>query len=128
MFEGQHCRNFHQNYGCTFFSGDFSQCSPGWYPTAKGNETVNFVNLHICGFLANLIDLHFYPYDSFAKEFAFSKTLVVNITRDVEFADMISGMYFLLHTQIAIDQTCLVSNKIFSVILTAYIDSMKQQC
>lgn len=75
---------------------------------AKANEKVDFANLRIYGLLTDLIDFHFYSYDPPAKEFAFDKTLVVNITRDVAFTDMIP-----------------VGNKIFSVILTAYIDGLE---
>ena len=85
--------------GAFFFSRDFSQCSPGWYPAAaKANETVDFANLRIYGLLTDLIDFHFYSYDPPSKEFAFDETLVVNITRDVAFTDMIPGMCLLLHT------------------------------
>ena len=84
---------------CLFFSGDLSQCSPGWYPAAaKANEKADFANLRIYGLLTDLIDFHFYSYDPPAKEFAFDKTLVVNITRDLAFTDMIPGMCLLLHT------------------------------
>jgi hypothetical protein len=61
------------------------------------NEKMDFANLRIYGLLTDLIDFHFYSYDPSAKEFAFDKTLVVNITRDVAFSDMIPGMYLLLH-------------------------------
>ena len=82
-----------------FFSGDLSQCSPRWYPAAaKANEKVDFANLRIYGLLTDLIDFHFYSYDLYAKEFAFDETLIVNITRDVAFTDMIPGMCLLLHT------------------------------
>jgi hypothetical protein len=82
-----------------FFLGILSQCSSGWYPAAaKANETVDFANLRIYGLLTDLIDFHFYSYDPLAKEFAFDETLVVNITRDVAFTDMIPGMCLFLHT------------------------------
>lgn len=109
-----------------FWGGDLSQCSPGWYPAAaKANETVDFANLRIYGLLTDLIDFHFYSYNPIAKEFAFDETLVVNVTRDVSFTDMIPGMCFFLCTWLTVDQTHLVSNKIFSVILTAYIDGVE---
>jgi len=75
---------------------------------AKANEKVDFANLRIYGLLTDLIDFHFYSYNPLTKSFAFDETLVVNITRDVAFADMIP-----------------VGNKIFSVILTAYIDGLE---
>ena len=81
-----------------FFSGDLGQCSPSRHPAAaKANEKVDFANLRIYGLLTDLIDFHFYSYDPPAKEFAFDKTLIVNITRDVAFTDMIPGMCLLLH-------------------------------
>ncbi|KAF8221790.1 hypothetical protein L208DRAFT_1414470, partial [Tricholoma matsutake] len=76
--------------------------------TAKANEKVDFANLCIYGLLTDLIDFHFYSYNPPAKEFAFDKTLVVNITRDMVFTDMIP-----------------VSNKIFNMILTAYINGLE---
>jgi len=69
---------------------------------------VDFANLRIYGLLTDLIDFHFYSYDPLTKKFAFDETLVVNITRDVAFTDMIP-----------------VGNKVFSVILTAYIDGLE---
>ena len=92
---------------------------------AKANEKVDFANLRIYGLLTDLIDFHFYSYNPLTKEFAFDSTLMVNITRDVAFTDMIPGMCPFLSTQATIDQTYLVGNKIFSVILTAYIDGLE---
>ncbi|EDR03293.1 uncharacterized protein LACBIDRAFT_307360 [Laccaria bicolor S238N-H82] len=81
----------------------------GWYPAAaKVNKTVDLEDQHIYGLLTDLIDFHFYCYDPLAKEFAFDETLVVGITRDVAYTDMIP-----------------VGNKIFSVILTAYIEGLE---
>ncbi|KAF8816310.1 hypothetical protein BYT27DRAFT_7277196 [Phlegmacium glaucopus] len=74
---------------------------------AKANEKVDFVNLRIYGLLTDLIDFRFYSYNPLTKEFASDDRLMVNITRDAAFIDMIP-----------------VGNKIFSVILTAYIDGL----
>jgi len=59
---------------------------------------VDFANLRIYGLLTDLIDFHFYSYDPLAKKFAFDETLVVNITRDVAFTDMIPGIYLFMLT------------------------------
>jgi len=70
-----------------------------WYPVAaKANEKVDFANLRIYGLLTDLIDFHFYSYNPLTKEFAFDETLVVNITRDVAFTDMVPGMCLFLCT------------------------------
>lgn len=86
---------------------------------------MDFGKLRIYGLLTDLIDFHFYSYDPLTNKFAFDETLVVNVTRDVAFTDMIPGIYLFLHTWLTIDQTRLVANKIFSVILTAYIDGLE---
>lgn len=87
---------------------------------------MDFANLRIYGLLTDLVDFHFYSYDPLRKQFAFDETMTVNITRDVAFTDMIPGMCFLLLTYIIIiDQTYPVCNKIFGVILTAYIDGLE---
>ena len=65
---------------------------------AKANNDVDFANLHLYGLLTDLISFHFYSYDPVTKKFAFDQTLLVNVTRDVSFTDMIPGMCFLLHT------------------------------
>lgn len=70
-----------------------------WYPAAaKANKKMDFANLRIYGLLTDLIDFHFYSYNPLTETFAFDETLVVNITRDVAFTDMIPGMYFSLLT------------------------------
>lgn len=80
-------------------SGVLSQCSPSWYPAAaKANKNVDFAKLRIYGLLTDLIDFHFYSYNPLAQKFGFDKTLVVNITRDVAFSDMIPGMCLFLCT------------------------------
>ncbi|KIL63071.1 hypothetical protein M378DRAFT_80316 [Amanita muscaria Koide BX008] len=75
---------------------------------AKANEKGDFANLRVYGLLTDLIDFHFYSYNPLSKQFALDATMVVNITRDVAFTDMIP-----------------VCNKIFGVILTAYIDGLE---
>jgi len=86
---------------------------------------VDFGKLRIYGLLTDLFEFHFYSYNPLTNKFAFDETLVVNITRDVAFTDMIPGIYLSLHTWLTVDQTRLVANKIFSVILTAYIDGLE---
>jgi hypothetical protein len=85
---------------CMFvFSGVLSRCSPGLNTAAaKANMKVDFANLRIYGLLTDLIDFHFYSYDPLAQKFAFDETLVVNITRDVAFTDMIPGIYLFVLT------------------------------
>ena len=79
------------------FTGPHSVLS--WSPAAtKANEKVDFANIRIYGLLTDLIDFHFYSYDPLTKEFAFDKRLVVNITREVAFTDMIPGMCLFLRT------------------------------
>ena len=63
---------------------------------AKLNEKADFANLRIYGLLTDHTHFHFYSYDPLTKTFAFDETLVVNITRDVAFTDMIPGMCFFL--------------------------------
>jgi hypothetical protein len=108
-----------------FFSAVLGQCSPGWYAAGARSNKEEFGKLRIYGLLTDLIDFHFYSYDPLTNKFAFDETLVVNITRDVAFTDMIPGIYLFVHTWLIIDQTRLVANKIFSVILTAYIDGLE---
>jgi len=69
---------------------------------------VDFANLRIYGLLTDLTQFRFYSYDPLSQNFAIDEILIVNSTRDFVFADMIP-----------------VSNKIFSVILTAYIDGLE---
>ncbi|KIM72234.1 hypothetical protein PILCRDRAFT_804089 [Piloderma croceum F 1598] len=75
---------------------------------AKANTRVDFANLRIYGLLTDLTQFRFYSYDPLSQNFAIDEILIVNSTRDFVFADMIP-----------------VSNKIFSVILTAYIDGLE---
>ncbi|EDR13668.1 uncharacterized protein LACBIDRAFT_308899 [Laccaria bicolor S238N-H82] len=75
---------------------------------AKANKKADFGDLRVYGLLTDLTDFHFYSYDPVAEKFAFDETLIVNITRNVSFTDMIP-----------------VGNKIFSLILSAYIDGLE---
>lgn len=71
---------------------------------------MDFAKLCIYGLLTDLIDVHFYSYDPAANKFV-DETLVVNITRDVEFSDMIPGIYTFLHSSLTIDLTRLHSRQ-----------------
>ncbi len=69
------------------------------YPAAaKANKKVDLAELRIYGLLTDLIDFHFYSYDPLTNKFAFDETLVVNITRDMAFTDMIPGMCLFLRS------------------------------
>jgi len=74
---------------------------------AEMNKKAEFEGLRVHGLLTDLQSFHFYSCDPVGRTFAFDETLVVNSTRDAFIADMIR-----------------VTNKIFSVVLFAYIEGL----
>jgi len=92
---------------------------------AEVNKSIDFGGLRVYGLLANLTEFKFYSYDPSTNQFCFDETIVVNNKRIDAFADMVDGSYlfpWLLHR---VDFSPLVSNKIFSVVLSAYTDGLR---
>jgi len=89
------------------------------------NKEAEFEGLRVHGLLTDLEAFYFYSYDPIQKRFAFDKTLVTSIQRDAFIGDMIHGMWcfqsvFYKLTFIHI----VVTNKIFSVVLFAYVKGL----
>ncbi|KAF5384070.1 hypothetical protein D9615_003421 [Tricholomella constricta] len=75
---------------------------------AKANEKMDFYNRRVYGLLTDAFIFRFYSFNPLANKFAYDDNPIVNITRNYAFTDMIP-----------------VSNKIFSVVLAAYIDGLE---
>ncbi|KAF8239902.1 hypothetical protein L208DRAFT_1235683 [Tricholoma matsutake] len=75
---------------------------------AEANKSIDFKGLRIYGLLTNLIEFKFYSYDPSTEQFCFDETIFINIQRTIAFADMMN-----------------VSNKIFGVVLSAYMDGLR---
>ncbi|KIM72058.1 hypothetical protein PILCRDRAFT_43067, partial [Piloderma croceum F 1598] len=75
--------------------------------TMVQNNQLNFTGFHIYGLLTDLSQFKFYSYNPSTKQLCFDKRILINNRRSKAFADMIN-----------------VSNKIFGVILTAYMDGL----
>ncbi|KAM6503869.1 hypothetical protein JOM56_000812 [Amanita muscaria] len=75
---------------------------------AEQNNQLNFAGLRIYGLLTNLAQFKFYSYNPTTKQFCYDENISINNRRIAAFYDMID-----------------VSNKIFGVILTAYIDGLQ---
>lgn len=102
-------------------------CVLSWYHpvAAKWNERASFENLRIYGLLTDSVQFNFYSYDPLTKEFAFDDYFSGGTARDYS-VDMIQGMWlFLTLVRSQLTRTCLVCNKIFSILLTAYIDILQ---
>ncbi|KAF8348673.1 hypothetical protein F5887DRAFT_1249664 [Amanita rubescens] len=73
---------------------------------------MNKSNIHslsrIYGILTNFDQFNFYSYEPATNKFYFDETRVVNIERKLAFSDMMD-----------------VSNKIFGIVLTGYVDSLR---
>ena len=61
---------------------------------AEMNRTARFEGLRVYGLLTDLTTFKFYSYDPIQKKFAFDETIIVNVSREILFADMIHGMWF----------------------------------
>jgi len=75
---------------------------------AEQNSTLKFAGLRIYGLLTDLILFKFYSYDPANEQFCIDETIVINNKRIGAFSDMID-----------------VSNKIFGVVLSAYMDGLR---
>jgi hypothetical protein len=65
---------------------------------AEMNKTARFEGLRVYGLLTDLTTFKFYSYDPIKKKFAFDETIIVNVSREILFADMIQGMWFPLYS------------------------------
>jgi len=74
---------------------------------AEMNKNTTFEGLRVHGLLTNLQAFYFYSYDQTRRKFAFDEILLVSLGREKFIADMIR-----------------VTNKIFSVILYAYVKGL----
>ncbi|KAF8239885.1 hypothetical protein L208DRAFT_1560090, partial [Tricholoma matsutake] len=75
---------------------------------AETNQSIDFKGLCIYGLLTNPIEFKFYLYDPSTEQFCFDETIFINIQRTIAFANMMN-----------------VSNKIFGVVLSAYMDGLR---
>ncbi|KAM6493583.1 hypothetical protein JOM56_011717 [Amanita muscaria] len=76
---------------------------------AEQNNRLNFAGLRVYGLFTDLTQFKFYSYNPTSKEFCHDENILINNKRTVAFSDMID-----------------VSNKIFGVILTAYMDGLRE--
>ena len=65
---------------------------------AEMNRTARFEGLRVYALLTDLTTFKFYSYDPIKKKFAFDETIIVNVSREILFADMIHGMWFSLYS------------------------------
>jgi len=75
---------------------------------AEQNNQLDFAGLRIYGLLTNLTNFKFYSYDPTTKQFCCDEEITIETKRITGFSDMID-----------------VSNKIFGIILTAYMDGLR---
>jgi len=75
---------------------------------AEQNKLIDFAGLRIYGLLTDLTQFKFYSYDPITNQFCFDEMMLVNVTRAIAFSDMID-----------------VSNKIFGVVLFAYMEGLR---
>ncbi|KAF8219194.1 hypothetical protein L208DRAFT_1373583 [Tricholoma matsutake] len=73
----------------------------------KENMTMEFARLHVYGLLTNTIMFSFYSYDPITGKFCFDETILIVNKRPSSLAEMVN-----------------VSNKIFGLILLAYMDGL----
>ncbi|KIL55332.1 hypothetical protein M378DRAFT_28579 [Amanita muscaria Koide BX008] len=76
--------------------------------TAEQNNQLDFAGLRIYGLLTDLTQFKFYSYNPTSEQFCCDEEITINTRRITAFHDMIN-----------------VSNKIFGVILTAYMDGLR---
>ncbi|KIL59813.1 hypothetical protein M378DRAFT_84610 [Amanita muscaria Koide BX008] len=76
---------------------------------AERNNRLNFAGLRVYGLFTDLTQFKFYSYNPTSKEFCQDENILINNKRTAAFSDMID-----------------VSNKIFGVILTAYMDGLRE--
>ena len=92
---------------------------------AEHNNQLNFAGLRVYGLLTDLTQFEFYSYNPTAKQFCFDEEIIIDNRRITAFHDMIDGLGICLQWLLGADHFLLVSNKIFGIILTAYIDGLR---
>jgi len=75
---------------------------------AEVNKSTDFKGLCVYGLLTNFLYFNFYSFDPSTNQFCFDETIITNVQRTTVFAEMMN-----------------VSNKIFGVILSAYVDGLR---
>ncbi|KAF8914293.1 hypothetical protein CPB84DRAFT_1841022 [Gymnopilus junonius] len=75
---------------------------------AEMNMSNDFAGLKVHGLVTNVEQFQFYSYDYSANKFYFNERFFINNTRTMAYSDMIP-----------------VANKIFGIILTAYMDGLR---
>ncbi|KIM71992.1 hypothetical protein PILCRDRAFT_16541 [Piloderma croceum F 1598] len=72
------------------------------------NKSINFKGLRVYGLLTDLTRFKFYSYDPTINQFCFDEIIIINVKRTDASSDMVD-----------------VSNKIFGVVLSAYMESLR---
>ena len=89
------------------------------------NERRKFRGLRIYGLLTDLSRFHFYSYDPVQNKFYTDDKILVDNNRVPFLSGMIHSMYFTRCESLKAHVFSLVSNKIFGVILNAYIEGLQ---
>jgi len=88
------------------------------------NKKLKFRGLRVYGLLTDLLQFKFYSYNPPTETFCFDETLLVEIRRTKSLSDMVDGLYIHHYDVSVLTYLPSVADKIFSVILTAYIDGL----
>ena len=89
------------------------------------NKKLDFAGLRIYGLLTDLIQFKFYSYDPTTRQFYFDEMILVNTKRTSIIFDMVDGLWIPPLQSPRSDLFCSVADKIFGVILTAYMDGLR---
>jgi hypothetical protein len=90
------------------------------------NMKLKFRGLRVYGLLTDLSQFKFYSYDpsTVPGTFCFDETLLVDVRRTKSLSDMMDGLVIFYHSSSELTYLPAVADKIFSIILTAYIDGL----
>jgi len=88
------------------------------------NKKLKFQGLRVCGLLTDLLQFKFYSYDPSTKTFCFDENLLVELRRTKSLSDMVDGLYIFHDNVSELIYLPSVADKIFSIILTAYVDGL----
>jgi hypothetical protein len=88
------------------------------------NKKLKFSGLRVYGLLTDLQQFKFYSYDPSTETFFYDDTLLVELRRTKSLSDMVDGLYILHYHVSELTYLPSVADKIFSIVLTAYIDGL----
>jgi len=100
-------------------------CAELYSAAAKINSQIDFAGLRIYGLLTDAVKFSFYSYDPKTQKFSFDEEILIFNKRPGSLVEMIDGTYFSSWQSPGADALSAVSNKIFGLVLSAYMEALR---